>query len=68
MPGIDNAEADEELRAVVNGDTEWSLDPIVFKEIHKLHPNITVGLFASRVNNKLTQYMCLEDQTLMHLQ
>ena len=40
---------------VVNDDTEWSLDPIVFKEIHKLNPNITVGLFASRVNNKLTK-------------
>ena len=57
VPGIDNGEADEESRAVENDDTEWSLDPMVFKEIHELHPNIMVDLFASRVNNKLTQYV-----------
>ena len=42
VPGIDNGKANEESRAVVNDDTEWSLDPIVLRKIYELHPNITI--------------------------
>ena len=39
---VDNGKANEESRAVVNGDTEWSLDPIVLRKIYELHLNITI--------------------------
>ena len=57
VPGIDNCEADEESRSVkFNDDTEWSLQPDIFTDIRQVFPEITVDLFASRLNNKVTKY------------
>ena len=56
VPGIDNHEADEESRAD-NDDTEWLLREEVFKSIHVIHPEMSVDLFASRLNHKLIKYV-----------
>ena len=56
VPGIDNHEAGEESRAD-NDDTEWSLREEVFKSIHVMHPEMSVDLFASRLNHKLIKYV-----------
>ena len=56
VPGVDNTEADEESRKV-NDDTEWSLTPQVFDAIKSIYPDISVDLFASRNNNKLSRYV-----------
>ena len=51
-----NVEADEMSR-IDNDDTEWSLNDRVFKKIIKLHPNLDIDLFASRLNHKLMNYV-----------
>lgn len=56
VAGIENCEADEESRAE-NDDTEWSLDPTIFNKIHEIYPEMSVDLFASRLNNKLAKYV-----------
>ena len=56
MPGKDNCEADEESRAV-NDDTEWSLGQDIFNAIHEIFPELSVDLFASRLNHKLRKYL-----------
>ena len=56
VPGVDNTEADEESRKV-NDDTEWSLTPKVFDAIKNIYPQMSVDLFASRNNNKLSRYV-----------
>ena len=56
VPGRDNCEADEESRAV-NDDTEWSLNQGTFNSIQKIYPELSVDLFASRLNHKLKKYV-----------
>ncbi|MES9881024.1 MAG: reverse transcriptase domain-containing protein [Sedimenticola sp.] len=56
VPGIVNTEADE-LSRKFNDDLEWSLSDIVFTAIYKLYPDMSVDLFASRLNNKLIKYV-----------
>ena len=56
VPGKDNCEADEESR-IENDDTEWSLTECTFAAIHELYPEMSVDLFASRINKKLDRYV-----------
>lgn len=56
VPGTENLEADEESRTI-NNDTEWTLKSDIFAEILLLFPEITVDLFASRLNNQVTKYV-----------
>ena len=56
VPGIDNTEADEESRTI-NDDTEWSLTARVFESIKEAYPQISIDLFASRINHKLNRYV-----------
>lgn len=56
VPGKDNCEADAESRTE-NDDTEWSLDTNIFNTIRETFPELTVDLFASRLNNKLPKYV-----------
>ena len=56
VPGKENCIADEESRTE-NDDTEWSLSTEMFKIIHDLYPGLKIDLFASRLNNKLSQYV-----------
>ena len=56
VPGLDNCEADEESRTR-NIDTEWTLKSQIFSEIVQTFPEITVDLFASRLNNQIDRYV-----------
>lgn len=56
VPGISNCEADEESRTI-NVDTEWTLKSDIFAEIIQVYPEITVDLFASRLNNQVPKYV-----------
>ena len=56
VPGIENHEADEESRTE-NDDTEWALNEELFNSIHEKYPELTIDLFASRVNHKLRKYV-----------
>ena len=56
IPGKDNCEAEAESRTEKD-DTEWSLDAKIFNNIHETFPELTVDLFASRLNNKLPKYV-----------
>ena len=58
LPGKMNQEADK-LSRVFNDDLEWSLNCETFKEIMAWYPEISVDLFASRLNNKLKNYVSL---------
>lgn len=55
VAGTLNSEADEMSRSF-NDDSEWSLDELQFKKIQEKFPHLTIDLFASRLNNKLTKY------------
>lgn len=56
LPGKNNHEADE-LSRNFNDDLEWSLAPEIFEEILSHYPDMSVDLFASRLNYKLSQYI-----------
>ena len=56
MPGKNNLEADE-LSRVFNDDLEWSLSNNIFARILAYYPELSVDLFASRLNCKLTNYV-----------
>ena len=56
LPGHLNLLADHESRNF-NLDTEWSLDPKVFKQISKRFGDMDIDLFASRLNKKLANYV-----------
>ena len=56
VPGKDNCEADEESRKI-NDDTEWSLNEDTFRIIRQIYPNMSIDLFASRLNYKLERYV-----------
>ena len=58
LPGKMNQEADK-LSRVFNDDLEWSLNCETFKKIMAWYPEISVDLFASRLNNKLKNYVSL---------
>lgn len=52
-----NGHADR-LSRTGNDDLEWSLDKNIFRKILSNFPRLTVDLFASRLNAKLSQYVC----------
>ena len=56
VPGKDNCEADEESRKI-NDDTEWSLNEDTFGIICEMYPNMSIDLFALRLNCKLERYV-----------
>lgn len=58
LPGVQNKEADE-LSRVFNDDLEWSLHADIFCQIQSHFPDISVDLFASRLNHKTTEYISL---------
>ena len=55
VPGIDNISADALSRKLVDN-IEWSLDQYTFTSLCHAFDQPTVGLFASRLNNKLPRY------------
>lgn len=56
VPGISNSEADEMSRSF-NDDLEWSLSTPIFDKIQRHFPDLSIDLFASRLNNKLEKYV-----------
>ena len=56
VAGVSNTEADR-LSRMGNDDIEWALDPNIFSEIFKIFPTMTIDLFASRLNAKLSLYV-----------
>jgi hypothetical protein len=54
--GAENIEADKQSR-IINDDLEWSLSSNVFRDIQEKYPKLSVDLFASRLNNKFTNYV-----------
>ncbi len=57
LAGVENVEADFESRKKGNIDTEWKLNPDVFREIMNVWPYPTIDLFASRLNFQLEKYV-----------
>ncbi len=56
MLGKLNVQADEMSRKF-NNDLEWALCPIIFDKIKHQFPDMTIDLFASRLNHKLPKYV-----------
>jgi hypothetical protein len=56
IPGKENVDADKQSR-IKNEDLEWALRPELFQRILEYHLHLTVDLFASRLNNKLSKYV-----------
>ena len=56
IPGSENVVADRESR-VFNDQTEWQLDPGVFKELVNILGKPQVDMFASRLNAQCERYV-----------
>lgn len=56
IPGASNCEADEMSRSF-NDDLEWSLNEHQFAKILKEFPDLSIDLFASRLNYRLERYV-----------
>ena len=56
VPGVDNTLADFKSRHFVDN-TEWELNPKIFKRVCKLFGNPEVDLFASRLNKKVERFV-----------
>ena len=56
VPGTSNSEADEMSRSF-NDELELSLEDLQFAKIQSKFPDISVDLFASRLNKKLQKYV-----------
>ena len=56
IPGYTNDDADK-LSRVYKDDLEWSLDQSVFKRIKCVYSEISIDMFASRLNAKLKKYV-----------
>jgi len=54
--GTDNSIADK-LSRTGNEDLEWSLSNNVFTALRQSYPSVTMDLFASRLNHKLSKYV-----------
>ena len=53
--GIDNVDADTASRSF-NDDTEWMIDPHVFRQLCELFTRPCIDLFATRINAQLPSY------------
>lgn len=58
LPGDMNHEADKFSR-VFNDDLEWAVDSNIFDKLVSLYPELSVDLFALRLNHKLDIYVSL---------
>ncbi|XP_053374034.1 uncharacterized protein LOC128546760 [Mercenaria mercenaria] len=56
VAGSENNEADT-LSRKFNDDLEWTLKENIFRKIRDQYPNMSVDLFASRLNHKLEKYV-----------
>ena len=56
IPGVENVQADKESRTR-NVDTEWQVDPRVFRNITEQFGTPSVDLFASRINAQVPKYV-----------
>ena len=56
VPGSENFEADR-LSRNINDDAEWMLKPQIFKRIESLFGKIQIDLFASKLNNQISEYV-----------
>lgn len=56
IPGVSNVLADKESR-VFHDETEWMLDPALFKRIQARLMNADIDLFASRLNKQLDKFV-----------
>ena len=58
LPGKLNVEADRASRNFHNSNTEWSSAPSVFDELNAKWGEPDMDMFASRLNYKVSQYVC----------
>lgn len=56
VPGVLNVEADQLSRSM-NIDMEWAITDEVFNVIHYRYGTLSIDLFASRINKRLTNYV-----------
>ena len=56
IPGKINIETDR-LSRTGNDDLEWALDQTIFNMLHEKFPDMSIDLFASRLNAKLQSYV-----------
>ena len=56
IPGVDNVDADRASRSS-NVDTEWMIDPPVFRALCRVFYRPSIDLFASRINAQLPYYV-----------
>ena len=56
LPGLENATADAESRAIVNNDIEWMLKKHIFETICDTFSKPDIDLFATRINTQLPLY------------
>ena len=56
LPGSQNTEADTESRKGYSAETEWQLNPVLFKVICDHFGKCDVDLFASRLNFQIAKY------------
>ena len=61
IPGTSNSEADKMSRSF-NEDLEWALVPQVFQRILDHFPDLSIDLFASRLNHKLAKYVSIQPE------
>ena len=61
IPGTSNSEADKMSRSF-NKDLEWALVPQVFQKILDHFPDLSIDLFASRLNHKLAKYVLFQPE------
>jgi len=55
IPGISNVDADKQSRHF-NDKHEWALNMGAFQEITAEYPELTIDLFATRLNHKFEAY------------
>ena len=56
IAGVDNGEADF-LSRDKHSDTEWMLNPNIFKKIMQIYEGCNIDLFASKFNKQLPRYV-----------
>ena len=56
LPGVENVEADRASRTQYGAETEWSLQPKIFKKLEKMLGQFDLDLFATRLNAKCRRF------------
>ena len=65
LPGVENTEADKESR-LNHDNTEWQLNPKLFRAIEKVWATPKIDLFASRVNKQILPYVAWKPDPEAH--